>query len=1119
MSGDPFLSALFDAIRLGGDLFVRPSEFLAALRRLGYATDPAAVVQAVPGAAEVAELVSDVESEVAAFSDGMTLAEFVGALQLLVPIGEAVDAIAAARVEIPSIGDPIDWERTGLDVAVRLPQALLFDVIEYRSGWLVAVLELIGVAARSTYHYDDDPPSAPASQSVALDVAGLGRAIDDFPGYCRELFVPDGVVDLDRIAGLLGTALTGLVSLEHTGPDQPWIDSFMGGYAGDDPIRLAHLHLDRGGVPAGLTKVELVVGPHRPGNDPDVDAAACVVALRAVDLSPDPIDVGVGTVTISTPSASAGLAISATAPPALVADISGELSVTLDISAENAWRLFGADSGPRVELGGVAAALTFSPDDTDLALTIGLRDLALRLDSEGADSFLANLVAGAAATLDLDVTLSGRDGLLIDADPSLQVRIPTAITVGPITVTAISAGVGLDGGELDLSLRLDSLATIGPLRVSVADVGVALALRSGPAREDFAFSLGFDPPDRVAFSFEGSDSVSGGGFLDIDHELGRYTGGAALQILEIGVNALTVIDTKVPGDATGWSFFASLGIDIPGLPIGFGFTLEGLGGLLALNRRVDDEALALGLRQGAVDAIMFPEDPVRDSALLIPQIDAYFPIEVGNTVVGPVVEIGWGSPAPLITAQLGIVISLPQGLVVVMGSVATVLPTPDAPLIELHMDTLGVIDLTAGTLTVTASLYDSRLLGVIELSGDMAFYIATLPAPFFALSIGGWHPAFQPPACLPSVFAGLRRIRAAIAITDSVHVSFESYIALTPNTVQFGGKFEIEATVTVALATYTAKGWFGFDVLLAFSPFKLVADVSAGVGVYSGDNELMGVSLDVHVEGPKPWFASGFATFTFFGLGVRFDFTVGSKANPEIPASVDVLGLIAAQLAATPSWEVQRAGGIVGTVILAPGVSTDDTGSGAGASMLPDSTLAMRQTVAPLDHTLERFGTDRVDQDRITVGTVVVTDASTGAVVTSIGSDAVLDWFAPSQFEDMTDAQRLAAPSYEQMQSGVSIGAAGAAFGESQSVPAGHETALWKAPTDGGGTIRSLGVVRGGSVAGGRFDLGATAARSARRPTVAAPTVAVAPVQYHLVAGHSVPTHVRRPRSVMGARS
>lgn len=29
MSGDPFLTALFDAIRLGADLFARPSELVA----------------------------------------------------------------------------------------------------------------------------------------------------------------------------------------------------------------------------------------------------------------------------------------------------------------------------------------------------------------------------------------------------------------------------------------------------------------------------------------------------------------------------------------------------------------------------------------------------------------------------------------------------------------------------------------------------------------------------------------------------------------------------------------------------------------------------------------------------------------------------------------------------------------------------------------------------------------------------------------------------------------------------------------------------------------------------------------------------------------------------------
>ena len=1128
MSGDPFLAALFDAIRLGADLFSRPSEFVAALRRLGYPTESAGVLTDVPGATEVTELLALLEPHVAALSDGASLEELLAALELLVTVAEAVDAIASADVVIPSVGDQISWPQVGADVAIRMPQALLFDVIEHRSGWLVALLELLGLAVRSRYRYDDDAPGTPLRQSVALDTSGLQQAIDDLGGYCTRLFVRDGTVDVDLLSALLHTALHGLVSVEHSGADQAWIDAFMGGDAGEEPIRVTHLRLDRGAAPAEALGLELLIGPHRPGNEPELRATAGVVALRSLALSPDPMNVELGTVAITVPAANVGLAIPPGGPAALVGDHSTEPAVTLDLAAADPWRLFGGDSGPRVELGGVIATLAFDPDGAEPTLTIRMRELTLRLDSEGSDPFLANLVSGVAATLDLDVTLSRRDGIRINADPSLSVRIPTTITLGPITISAIIVGVGLDGDELEVSLRVDTEATIGPLRVAVADVGVALAMRSGSTREGFGFSLGLDPPDRIAFSFEAGGTVSGGGFLDIDHDLGRYSGGAALEVIAIGVSALTVIDTRLPGSAEGWALFASLGIDIPGIPIGFGFTLEGLGGLMALNRRIDDEALALGLRQGAVDAIMFPDDPVRDAAVLIPQIDAFFPIEVGNTVVGPMVEIGWGSPVPLITAQIGVMISLPQGLVVVMGSVVTVLPTPEAPLIELHMDTLGVIDLAAGTLTVTASLYDSRLLGVIELSGDMAFHLASLPAPYFALSIGGWHPSFQPPACLPSVFGGLRRIRAEIAISDWVSVSFENYLALTPNTVQFGGRFELEARVTFALATYSARGWFGFDVLLVFSPFKLVADVAAGVAIYSGSRELMGVSLGVHVEGPEPWFANGYATFTFFGLKVTFDFTVGSKANPEVPPSVNVLALMAAQLDGASSWEVQRAGGIIAGLVLVSAADASESdvseseGSedavGSATPMAPDSTLVMRQTVAPLDRQLDCFGTDRVDQDRVSLAVVTVTDASTGTALTGVETDDVLDWFPPSQFDDMTTTERLASPSYELMTAGVGIGVGGAVFGESVDVLVGHETSVWEPSADpGAGSVRRLGIVRGERVAGGWFDLGATIARSAGRPAVLVPEVSVAAVAYHVVGGHSVPTHVDRPRATAGA--
>ena len=94
-------------------------------------------------------------------------------------------------------------------------------------------------------------------------------------------------------------------------------------------------------------------------------------------------------------------------------------------------------------------------------------------------------------------------------------------------------------------------------------------------------------------------------------------------------------------------------------------------------------------------------------------------------------------------------LSLPQGVIMILGSLEALLPVPDAPVLELRMDSLGVIDFAGGTVLVTASLYDSRLLGVIELSGDMALYMSVLNDPYFVLSIGGFHPGYDPPAQRP----------------------------------------------------------------------------------------------------------------------------------------------------------------------------------------------------------------------------------------------------------------------------------------------------------------------------------------------------------------------------------
>lgn len=1084
MSNDPLLSTLSGTVRMGADLAQRPDELVAALRRLGYQVDRGTVIASVPGAAEAQALVPHVEQHIEALTDQFTFEELLAALELLGPIRDLVDAIGSSTLTIP--GSDVDWPTVAGDVGLRLPQMLLFDLIEYRAGWLVALLELLGLAKRSVYQLPvvgDEPPVR--TSSVALDTDGFSQLVSDPEQYFEDLFLPDGAIDHERIGELLAVALGGLVTVERLQAEAVYVSAYLDGHADGAPPMVTRIGFgDR--APSLLRGVGLVVGPYRsPGATGPTTGIA--LALDVGDLSPAPLDLPIGTLLVAVPAPAAGIGLVPGQPIELVADVVGDASATLDLSPENEpWRLFGAADGPRVELGGLSVGATYRTSDGDLELALGLQALAVRLDSQGADSFLANLVSGVSAEVDLDVTISRHTGIRFGADATLEFRVPTTITIGPITISAITVGAGVaDDGAFELILVVDVEAEIGPFQAAVSDVGIKGRLRTGSDPNDMSFSIALDPPDRVAFAFTGSDVISGGGFLDIDHDAGRYSGGAALKIIEVGVSLLVVIDTQLPGGEDGWAFFGSLGIDIPGIPLGFGFTLEGVGGLIGLNRRMDHEALAVGLRQGAADAIMFPDDPVRDALVLIPQIDAYFPIEVGNTVIGPVVAIGWGAPVPLVTAQIGVIISLPQGVVAILGSISMALPTPDAPLIEINMDALGVIDLVNGSVSVTASLYDSRLLGIIELSGDMAFYVATSPQPYFALAIGGWHPAFQPPSILPAVFSDLRRIRAHIALTDKIGITFTSYLALTPNTVQFGGKFDLEASVKVLFTTYTAKGWFGFDVLLIFSPFKLIADVTAGVGVYSGNKELMGVSLGAHVEGPEPWFASGYARFKFFGVKVKFDFTVGSKASAVTPPTTDLMELIEPQLAADDVWAVERGSGLASGLIMAE-VAEDET-----PPMLADGTITMRQTVAPLERTIEVYGTNRVAQSRVDIDREVLEDATTNQALTGVTADPVDDWFAPAQFDDLSDTEKLSAPSYELERSGVRFGtdAALTGDGEDRDMPLGHETKLWQAPPDpeepgSEPTITNIGITRGELVAAGWFDIAATAARASGLPTV-----------------------------------
>ena len=155
---------------------------------------------------------------------------------------------------------------------------------------------------------------------------------------------------------------------------------------------------------------------------------------------------------------------------------------------------------------------------------------------------------------------------------------------------------------------------LGPVSFAADGLGAELALRfndgnAGPF--DVAFAI--VPPDRLGLGVDVAGVVSGSGFLDLDPEIGRYAGVGELEVLGVGLVAVGILETEIPGAPGRWSMFLSLAATFTGIQLGFGFTLNGVGGLVGIDRGLDEDALGEAVRTGSLDAIMFPEDPLADA--------------------------------------------------------------------------------------------------------------------------------------------------------------------------------------------------------------------------------------------------------------------------------------------------------------------------------------------------------------------------------------------------------------------------------------------------------------------------------------------------------------------------
>lgn len=685
--------------------------------------------------------------------------------------------------------------------------------------------------------------------------------------------------------------------------------------------------------------------------------------------------------------------------------------------------LLGKANSDHIQLTDVSVSLEVvgSAASPEVIFALRTTKLEFSFDPGLGDGFIQGTVGSApiSATLSGGIVWSSKNGLRFDGQAGLTISRGVHETFGPFTLLGFSIRV-VAGSDVRLELGVSGSATIGPITATVQDIGGRLLLQpaqSGQVKSfgDLDVDFGFKPPTGVGIAIN-AGPISGGGFLFIDEKAGRYAGACELSIYGVAVKAFGVIDTKFPDGRSGFSFVIVISAEFTPVQLGFGFTLLGVGGLIGINRTLDQEALRGAIRSHTLDHILFPHDVIANAPAIIHDLTAIFPASEGRYVFGPLAKFGWGTPT-VIDAELGLILVLPGPLLALLGEVHSTLPNQKAALVKINIAIAGVLDFPQKRFSLDGSLHDSKA-GQFTLSGDMAMRLSWGANASFALSVGGFNPGFKPPAGFPA----LARMAIDMGLGGNPSIRHEAYLAVTSNTLQVGARSQI----TAHGGGIDLQGHLGWDALFVLSPFSFKATFDAGVSVrFHGHG--IGVHLHGEISGPSPWRVKGnvCVSLWFWDACLSFDKTFGGEPRIELPAidpflgspptaaliDQEVVGLKNA-LEDPRNWSSVAPAGSFTVVTLAQRKDGED----APPPVDPLGAAVLHQRVVPLNRKITLYGGVKpLGPGQYNVESVTVSNGVT------VSHSFVQDDFAPAVFKKMSDAEKLSNRSFEQMDAGVKL--------------------------------------------------------------------------------------------------
>jgi hypothetical protein len=680
--------------------------------------------------------------------------------------------------------------------------------------------------------------------------------------------------------------------------------------------------------------------------------------------------------------------------------------------------VLGSPGGTHFSIGELSGGIVLKSDAPQIVFDLKDSKLVLKI---GDDSLLS-AVMGDAIEVRLSFGLvADAAGLRLKDGTGLRATIPLEkIPNSPVQVPFLYFDLikGADLNQIDIEIAGSFQVAIGPFAGSIDRLGSKLQLGNmlGGGGANPLAQWGLKPPSGAGLSLD-AGVVKGGGFLLFDPDRGEYGGILDIKLMQIGVKAIGLLSTRNPG---GWSLLLVITAQLPPIQLGFGFTMTGIGGLLGVQHTIDTQALSAGLSTGSLDSFLFPQNPIANAPQIINQLRTIFPFSPGGFVIGPMLELGWGTPS-LVTARLGLLIEPSQ--LVIVGQVIVQLPPlvdKSAALLYLQMDIAGGVVFDPLKVWFDGLLRDSRVL-FISLTGQFAFRALFGDKPSFLISAGGFHPRFTD--IPPDIPAPFQRVGAEFSI-GIVGMRFEGYFAVTSATVQGGSAMRVWGDVGIA----AFEGGFEFNAIIYIVPkFRFEVDIHIWAGVEVFEIDFASVDIYGLLTGPGRWHIVGKATIHTPWPLPDFSFHVDETWGEDRATTVRKLRLVdelrreleAHDEQGTPvNWSavLPAAHDSFVTLVKLP--------PAPGLLAYPNGLLQFVQKRMPLAKALTKLGSDAIEGEK----QIAIGELTFGAI--SKPADRRLDDDFPiAQFVDLDEDELLGKPSFDRLESGFEVGQQAHLFG------------------------------------------------------------------------------------------